>query len=101
MDLQSVQKRIDLWKQVLPRVDMFYAVKTNPDAQILATLRRNNCNFDCASMDEIRKALELRATPDQIIFANPCKSLEAIAYAKERGVKLMTFDCKEEAGKIH
>lgn len=80
---------------------MFYAVKTNPDEQIIQLLLKNNCNFDCASEGEIQKALELGVAPEQIIFANPCKSESALFYAKEKGVTMTTFDCEEEAIKIH
>ena len=36
-----------------------------------------------------------------ILYANPCKAEHHIAYAKKVGVKIMTFDCVEEAEKIH
>ena len=30
-DSQSADERITLWRQFLPRVELFYAVKTNPN----------------------------------------------------------------------
>jgi len=32
------------------------------------------------------------ANPSRIIFANPCKAVSELLYAKEVGVDLMTFD---------
>jgi diaminopimelate decarboxylase len=31
------------------------------------------------------------------MYANPCKKDDHLLYAKENGIKLMTFDCSEEA----
>lgn len=38
--------------------------------------------------------------PSKIIFANPVKSVFQLKYAKDRGVKYMTFDCESELEKI-
>lgn len=45
-------------------------------------------------------ALQTGAQPAEIIFANPCKTVEAIKFARTVGVKWMTFDSIEEAQKI-
>ena len=57
-------------------------------------------NFDCASKEEIRTALELGVKPQDIIYANPCKMEDHLEFARDNGVNLMTFDCVEEAHKI-
>ena len=80
---------------------MHYAVKTNKDDNILREIVRMGESFDCASKSEIARVLEAGARPEKLIFANSCKARDHIQYAKERGVKLMTFDCSEEAIKIH
>ena len=48
----------------------------------------------------MKQVLDLGCKPEKIIFANPIKTIDQIKYAKECGVKLMTFDCKEELIKI-
>ena len=58
-------------------------------------------NFDCSSLGELRQAIALGVKPENILYANPCKAEHHIAYAKKVGVKIMTFDCVEEAEKIH
>ena len=58
-------------------------------------------NFDCASKGEIKAAIALGVKPENILYANACKPDSHIAYAREAGVKIMTFDCLEEAEKIH
>ena len=48
-DITNVQKRIDIWKQLLPRVEIFYALKCNPDIEILKACVRAGTGFDVAS----------------------------------------------------
>ncbi len=49
---------------------------------------------------EIEKVLNMGVSPEKIIFANPCKMISHIKYAKKCGVKKMTFDCENELHKI-
>lgn len=44
--------------------------------------------------------LSLGAKPEDIIFAHPVKPEKSIQFAKDNGVKVMTFDSVEEATKI-
>jgi ornithine decarboxylase len=87
-------------KRYFPRIQPFYAVKSNPDINILRSLFILGVNFDCASKGEIQQILELGADPSQIIYANPAKGFEHINYAREKDVRLMTFDNITELNKI-
>lgn len=58
-------------------------------------------NFDCASKNEIKQVLELGVDPERIIFANPCKPVSHLEYAKENNVKASTVDTEFEIYKIH
>jgi len=92
------------WKDLLARVEPFYAVKCNPDQRLLNTLSSVECGFDCASILEIESALRAGASPQQIIYANPCKPSHHLEGAKKLGVTLSTFDsCSEliKIAKIH
>lgn len=44
--------------------------------------------------------MSVGANPKDIIYANPAKGFKHLEYAKEQNVKKMTFDNKEELGKI-
>jgi len=57
-------------------------------------------NFDCASKGEIDLALEVGADPTQIIYANHAKGPDHIRFARDKGVRLMTFDNQQELEKI-
>lgn len=41
------------------------------------------------------------AKPENIIFANPVKSPEALGFTADKGINLMTFDSEYELDKIH
>ena len=90
-----------MWRDNLPDVGIYYSFKTNCDPELVKTMLAMGTNFDCASKGEIKAAIALGVEPKNILFANPCKSEHHIRYAKEVGVPIMTFDCAEEAEKIH
>ena len=100
MDLDEVRRRVALWNEHMPSVKIFYAIKANNDRHLLKMMVDSGNCFDCASISEIETMLSLGATPDQIIFANPCKSEEAIEYAAFKNVRLVVFDCVEELDKM-
>jgi len=100
MDLGVIVRQALKWKKCLPRVQPFYAVKANPDINIIRTLFLLGVNFDCASKGEIEEVLSVGAEPSQIIYANPAKGIDHIKHAKERDVRLMTFDNISELTKI-
>jgi ornithine decarboxylase len=89
------------WTKLLPRVRPMYAVKSNPDINIVRTLKFVGAGFDCASQAELEEVLSVGAHPDNdIIFANPCKGKDHILFAKEKGITRMTFDNSAELEKI-
>jgi ornithine decarboxylase len=99
-DLSHLHLQHRRWKQLLPRVHPFYAVKCNPSPPVLRTLASLGTNFDCASKSEIQAVLEAGVSADRIIYANPCKQPSHIRYAVANGVRLMTFDNVDELRKV-
>lgn len=90
------------WESILPDIRMFYAVKCNPDNQLISYLAMDQkFGFDCATSSEIELLLEKGVSPDRIIYSNPCKSFKDLQYAKENGIKKIVFDCEEELMKIY
>jgi len=100
VDLGKVVSQAMRWKKALPRVQPFYAVKSNPTKNIVRALYLLGVNFDCASKGEIDLALEVGAEPTQIVYANPAKGPDHIRFAREKDVRLMTFDNQQELEKI-
>jgi len=100
VDLRWVAEKYAEWKENLPRVRPFMAVKCMPDRAIMTLLHRLGAGFDCASKGEIEVVQSLGAEPENILYANPCKMASHLRAAKERGVRLMTFDNEAELVKI-
>ena len=96
-------KLIDEYKRfrkLLPRVRLFYAIKSNPHADIIKTVRDLGGCFDCASEGEIRHVLNQGVAPENIIFANTIKRPEALKFCKKTKIDFVTFDNEPELYKI-
>jgi len=100
VNLGAIVEKWLQWSKFFPNIQPFYAMKSNPDLQIVRTLHLLGAGFDCASKAELDEAISVGAAPEKIIFANPCKGKEHIAFAKQIGVEMMTFDSMDELAKI-
>jgi len=106
LDVSELRRQADVWQQLLPRVEPFYAVKCNADPDILETLwclwqERGQGGFDVASPFEIQRILDLGADPGaNIIYANPCKQASAVSFARRNGVRRVVFDNSAELAKL-
>ncbi|KAL6716373.1 Ornithine decarboxylase [Lecanora helva] len=99
-DMGEVYRQHLRWKMNLKRVKPHYAVKCNPDPEVLRLLAGLGTGFDCASKAEIESVLDLGVDPSRIIYAQPCKTKSHVRFAAEQGVKQMTFDNSDELYKI-
>jgi ornithine decarboxylase len=100
-NLSQLERMLEEWHRHLPNVKPFYAIKSNDDDHFVEMLGAKGTGFDCASKGEIIQALKVgKVAPEDIIFANPCKSKSYLEFAKSVGVKKMTFDCAHELDKI-
>lgn len=99
-DMGDVINKFKKWKELVPRVEPFYAVKCNSDNVVLKILADMGAGFDCASKGEISQVMKLGVAAPRIIYANPCKQKSFIKYAAKRGVDMMTFDNEAELLKV-
>jgi ornithine decarboxylase len=109
-NLAPIAQQFLQWKNELPMVDPFYAVKCNPDPAIIRLLASLGCNFDCATMGEID--LVLNGLGDEysfgprgkaahsIVYANPAKMEHMLRFAVENDVRMTVFDGEDELYKI-
>ncbi len=109
IDHDALRKAYRLFRKHLPRVQVYYAVKANPDPEIVRTLFKEGASFDVASMPEFKIVYQnIRHLPpkqrqdwiwDKIIYANPTKPVETLEELN-RYKPLVTFDNHEEIHKI-
>jgi ornithine decarboxylase len=88
------------WTEALPHIKPYYAVKCNPTPAIVEELAKQGSSFDCASPAEIELVLSFGVEPERILYANPCKRVEDIRFAKEQKIMRTTFDSVCELKKI-
>lgn len=95
-DMGEVYRSFLTWKNNLPQVQPYYAVKCNTDRKVIELLGNLGVNFDCASKNEIDTVLNLGFDANRIIYANPCKTNSFIRHSQESKVNLTTVDnCQE------
>ena len=100
VDLDAVKQKYLEFRQYMPDTDIYYAVKANPEPEILKLLTELGSNFDAASTEEIKMCLMAGATADRISFGNTIKKQKDIAEAYRLGVRLFAFDSEAELSKI-
>ena len=100
VDLDVVRENYTTFARALPDSRVFYAVKANPEPEVLKLLAGLGSSFDCASVAEIDMALAAGATPDRISYGNTIKKERDVAAAHARGIRLFAVDCREEVEKI-
>ena len=100
VDLDVVKTNYHAFRHAMPDSAIYYAVKANPEPQILSLLASLGSSFDCASVAEIQMALDAGATAERISFGNTIKKERDIARAHALGVSLFAVDAHEEVEKI-
>lgn len=100
VDLGKIIRQYQRWKEILPDIEPYYAIKANANPLIIRVLASMGCNFDCASKNEIASVISITSDPARIIYANPVKMSEQIRYSRANDVDLMTFDSVTELYKI-
>ena len=100
VDLDVVRDNYNAFARALPDTRVFYAVKANPEPQVLKLLAELGSCFDTASVVEIEQSLAAGASPDRISFGNTIKKEKDIARAYALGIRLFAVDCEAEVEKI-
>ena len=100
VDLDVVEHNFRRMRELLPAAHIFYAVKANPAAQVLARLATAGSKFDTASRGEIELVQAAGVAVDRISFGNTIKKEKDIAWAYQQGVRLFAFDSEAELQKL-
>ncbi|MBU0998816.1 type III PLP-dependent enzyme [Patescibacteria group bacterium] len=92
IDLKKIARKFDELKQSLPFAKIYYAVKANPNDDVIKLLAKKGSSFDVASIGEIKQLLNLGVHGERMSFGNTIKKAADIAYAFENGITLFTTD---------
>ena len=109
VDHEVLRRNYAAFRRHLPQVQVYYAVKANPDPAIIRTFYEAGASFDVASVAEFMLVHDLiQDRPakeqqdfiwDKIIYANPIKPRETLE-ALNQYKPLVTYDNAAELDKI-
>ena len=109
LDHDRIRANYREFKEALPRVQAYYAVKANSLPEIVRTLYKMGASFDVASFPEFMIVYEnIRSMPakkrldliwDKIIYANTIKQVETL-HKLDQFKPLVTYDNMAELEKI-
>src|SRR5258708_12014782 len=100
VDLDKIAEAHELLCRYLSIAAVYYAVKANPAAEIVAMLARKGSNFDVASPAEIALCLGNAATPDRLSFGNTIKKERDIAFPYQTAIPLFPFHTEPELANL-
>jgi len=92
IDLSKVGALYDALAHSLPEGSIYYAVKANPEADVIKLLHKKGAYFDVASRYEVDQLLALRIPASRMSFGNTIKKAKDIAYAYQKGIRYFATD---------
>ena len=75
---------------------LHYAIKANYDDRLLSVIREYGLGIDCASGNELRKAIESGFDPKTIVYAGVGKRDKELRYAIEQEILAINVESLEE-----
>src|SRR5512143_2558479 len=109
IDHDIIRRNYASFKRHLPKIQAYYAVKANPEPEIVRTLYRAGASFDVASLPEFMMVhANIERLPakerqdfiwDKIVYANPVKPKETLREL-DQYKPLVTYDNRAELAKV-
>ncbi len=96
MDLDRVAEKYDELTQSMPTAKIYYAVKANPNPEVIRLLAHKGSNFDVASRYELDFMLSMGVSPDRLSYGNTIKKKTDVSYFYDRGVRLFATDSEND-----
>lgn len=88
-------------RNALPNcVDIFYALKVNPNMSLVKLLRSKGACTEVCSVTEMEIALKAGSTPEDIIFLGPCKKDYELKRAIDLNIFALVVESEDELTRI-
>ena len=100
VDCDSIRRQYRSLAAALPGVELFYALKPLPCADVVATLRDLGASFDVATTGEIALVRAQGVAPGRCIHTHPIKRDRDIAAALRFGIRRFVVDNPDELRKF-
>ncbi len=99
VDRETLKEKISLIGKGIKNSKVFYAVKANPDIEVIKYLNNFNIGFEIASEGELAILSQLNVNPQRIITSNPIKTFKFLKEAVKYGIDYYAFDSQAEVEK--
>lgn len=100
LSTEQVRQNYQFLTEHLPGVNVYYAVKANPDERLIDELTQLGCCFDVASDGEMLALAAKGISGDRMVYANPIKTASGLQVANKVGVHKFTYDSESEIYKM-
>ena len=100
LDLPLVTDAYHTMQQVMPGVEIFYAIKSNPHPRLARHIAGLGGSFEIASATEMDILCRNGVDARELLFTNPVKMPDHIRRAWQAGVWRFSFDSRAELEKI-
>lgn len=95
-----IGQQYDDLRQYLPFAKIYYAMKANPDPEVIKLLYEKGSNFDVATIYEMQQLLKLGISAQRMSFGNTIKKAKHIKQAYDYGIRLFVTDSFNDLHKI-
>lgn len=99
-DLGVARERVQHLKELLPRVEIYYAIKSNNETRLLKAIDDLVAGYDIASLGEWEHLADLGVSAERILYSNPVKVPSHIAQTYKAGVQYFAADSLQEIEKL-
>lgn len=100
VDTAKVRQKVRAIGKHIKRSKVFYAVKANPDIEVLRFIHKLGLGFEIASEGELGILDSIGVPKEHIITSNPIKSFRFLKMAGDYGVSYYAVDSKDEIRKL-
>ncbi len=100
IDKEVVEEKVLSIGKNIRNSKVFYAVKANPDIEVLRFLNSLGIGFEIASEGELQILASLGVGPERIITSNPIKTLKFLEQAIPYGIRYLAYDSIAEVEKL-
>lgn len=110
VDENTIKANVIAFNAAMPEIDINYAVKANPDVNVIRTLMKSGTSFEVASLAEIRILEEadyenqreglIPFDFNRVLYSNPVRPEEYVIGALKAGVNWFVVDNIAEIEKV-
>lgn len=99
-DSDLISLRYKQMSQALKNCQIYFAVKANPNLDVLRLLKSLGCGADVVSLGEIRRSLEAGFSASEIVYSGVAKTRHEISEALKLGVCQINVESVQELERI-